>query len=98
MKYLSLAQLEVRRPYDIIRVADVDRFGNILLTLRGGGNAEKEFQSLLFRNVVPLYQEAVRQHNGIAVGLNLIYCGYTNFDGSKPIIRISGRRFTRYLV
>jgi len=56
----------------------------------------EEFISLMFRDLIPKFREAVQENNGEAVGLKLKFYGCS--DVGKPIIRISGKRFVRYLV
>ena len=68
-----------------------------LLFLKGFGN-EEEFMSLLFHDISPKFRTAMQLNNGEATGLKLKYYGCTNFDGGNPIIRISSKGFTRYLM
>jgi hypothetical protein len=60
---------------------------------RGG-----EFQSLLFKDLVPMFQKALQQNNGNVADIDFIYCGSTNYGGGKPIIMISGQWFIGYLM
>ena len=46
--------------------------------------------------LLPKFREAVQQNSGEAVGLKLKFYGLS--DAGKPINRISGKRFVRYLV
>jgi len=56
-RYRSLEQLEVQRPYKIVR-SEERRDGNILLFLRGG-EEEGEFMSLLLpQTLIPAFQDA----------------------------------------
>jgi len=68
-----------------------------ILFLQEAGN-EEEFMTLMYQDFIPQFREAVRQNNGEAAGLKLKFFGCANFGGGAPIIRISGKRFTRYLV
>jgi len=93
-RYRSLRQLEVQRPYTIVRSEEM-RDGNILLFLRGS------LSLLLSQTLVPAFQDAKRlnvEKHGEAAKLKLKFYGYTNFDGGNRIIKISGKGFTRYLV
>jgi len=100
MTYRSLRQLEEQRSYKIVRTEERED-KNILLFLKGYGD-EEEFMSLLLpRSLHPAFRSAKRQNierNGEAAELKLKYYGCTNFDGGNPIIRISGKGFTRYLM
>jgi hypothetical protein len=51
----------------------------------------------MFRNLIPKFREAVQLNNGEVAGLRLKSYGLSTIDG-KPIIRISGKRFVKYLV
>jgi len=95
MKCTSLRQLKLRQAYKIVGVKMDDRV--TILFLKEAEN-EEEFISLKFQDLIPLFREAVRQNNGEAAGLKLKFFGCINFGGGAPIIRISGKRFTRYLV
>jgi len=95
MKCTPLRLLKLRQTYKIVRVRIDDKI--TILFLKEAGN-EEEFMSLVFRDLIPLFREAVRRNNGEAAGLKLKFFGYLNFGGGEPIIRISGKRFTRYLV
>jgi len=100
MKYISLCRLQLRRPYKILQVSEKNCHGNILLTLKAYGfmEEEEEFHSFLFSEFVPMFRKAVLQKAGKTTDLNLMYCGNTNYGGGRPIIKISGRGFTHYLV
>jgi len=93
MKCTPLRHLKPRQPY---RIAQVRRDHQVaILHLKEAGN--EEFMSLMFRDLIPKFREAVQQNNdGEAVGLKLKFYGCT--DVGTPIIRISGRRFVQYLV
>jgi len=101
MKYISLCRLQLRHPYKILQVSEENCHSNILLTLKGYGfvdEEEEEFHSFLFSDFVPMFRRAVLQNAGKTTDLDLIYCGITNYGGGRPIIMISGRGFTHYLV
>jgi len=92
MKCTPLRQLKLRQPYRIVQVRgdyQVD-----ILDLKEAGN--EEFMCLMLGDLIPKFREAVQQNNGEAAGLKLKFYGCT--DVGTPIIRISGKRFVRYLV
>ena len=96
--YIPIVALEKNKPYQITRL---DEWGNnILLYLRGYEEDAQEIMALLlptcyhraFKRVWQLNQE----RNGETAKMKLKYYG-TDFWGSRPIIRISGRGFVKYL-
>jgi len=95
MKSRSLRLLE-KKKYKIVRVKEIDDRITVLF-LKGFGNDE-EFISLLYQDLIPLFRKVMQLNNGTADDLTLQYYGCSNFDECKPIIKISGKRFTRFLV
>ena len=67
-----------------------------ILHLKEAGG--EEFVSCMFRDLIPKFREAVQMNNGEVAGLKLKFYGCTDVDRGDPIIRISGKRFERYLV
>jgi len=88
MKYTSLRLLKPWQPYRIVQVRGDDQ----VTILHMKEACSEEFMCLMFRDLIPKF----RDNNGRAVGLKLKFYGCA--DVSTPIIRISSRRFVRYLV
>jgi len=92
MKSIPLDLLMPLQPYRIVQVRGNDMV--TILHLKDAG--KEEFVSCMFRNLIPKFREAVQQNNGEVAGLKLKSYGLSN--AGKPIIRISGKRFVKYLV
>ena len=92
MKCTSLRLLKPQQPYRIVHVQMDERLA--IMHLKKAGS--EEFMCLMFRDLIPKFQEAIWMNNGESVGLKLKFYGCSNVG--TPIIRISGRRFVRYLV
>ena len=92
MKSTPLCFLKPRQPYRIVQVRGNDMVTILHLKEAGG----EEFVSCMFRDLIPKFREAVQQNNGDVAGLKLKSYGLS--DADKPIIRISGKRFLKYLV
>ena len=93
MKSVPLDLLKPMTPYKIVRLRGNEMVA--ILQLQEAG--KEEFVSCMFRNLIPKFREAVQLNNGEVVGLRLKSYGLSTVDG-KPIIRISGKRFVKYLV
>jgi hypothetical protein len=100
--YCPIRLLEVQRPYRIVAARGFEEQGlnNVMLSLRGYGESRRDIESLLPRNLHAKFWHAVQLNGGQAAGLKLKYYGSTTFnnDGGEPLIRISGRGFSTYLV
>ena len=92
MKSTPLCFLKPLQPYRIVQVRGNDMVAILHLQEAGG----EEFISCMFRDLIPKFREAVQQNNGEVAGLKLKTYGLS--DAGKPIIRISGKRFVKYLV
>ena len=91
MKSIPLDLLKPLQSYRIVQVR-----GNDMVTIHLKEAGKEEFVSCMFRNLIPKFREAVQQNNGEVAGLKLKSHGLSN--AGKPIIRISSKRFVKYLV
>ena len=92
MKSIPLILLKPLTPYRIVRLRGNEMVA--ILHLQEAG--KEEFVSCMFRDLIPKFREAMQQNNGEVAGLKLKVYGLS--VGGKPIIRISGKRFVKYLV
>jgi len=96
--YIPILCPKKEEPYQITRLSEWG--DNILLYLRGYGDQQQEIMSLLlptcyhpeFKRVWQLNHE----RNGETAKMKLKYYG-TDVWGGRPIIRIFGRGFVKYL-
>jgi len=93
MKSIPLCPLKPLQPYRIVQLRGDDRVA--IFHLKYAAQKE-EFMCCMFRDLIPKFREAVQQNIGEVAGVKLKFNGCT--DAGKPIIRISGKRFVRYLV
>ena len=92
MKCTSLRLLKPQQPYKILHVQMDERLA--ILHLKEARN--EEFLCSMFRDLILKFLKIIWMNNGEAAGLKLKFYGCS--DAGKPIIRISGKRFVRYLV
>jgi hypothetical protein len=96
--YVPILALQKNKPYQVTRL---NEWGdNIQLYLRGYEEDTQEIMSLLLptcyhRSFKRLWQ-LNQKRNGETAKMKLKYYG-TDVWGGRPIIRISGREFVKYL-
>jgi len=92
MKSIPLCLLYPLQPYRIVQLRGDDRVA--ILHLKDAQN--EEFIICMFRDLIPKFRATTWMNNGEVAGLKLKFYGCS--DTGKPIIRISDKRFVRYLV
>jgi len=91
----SVRLLKEMTPYKIVRTVESDE--NILLFFKEYKDPREIMTFLLPRSLHPAFKVVKRLNNGEAAGLKFKYYGCRCSNGGVPIIRLSGRGFTKYL-